>query len=60
MPLDIHDGAWIALRASVIGPCIIGRRAVVGAAAVVTSDVAPGEVVSSPNVVTVASRPDLV
>jgi putative colanic acid biosynthesis acetyltransferase WcaF len=59
-PLRVEDGAWIALRAEVLGPCTIGRRAVVGAAATVSSDVAEGQVVKSPNVVTVASCPDLI
>lgn len=60
LPLYVQNGAWIALRARVVGPCVIGRRAVVGAAAVATSDVPAGHIVPSPNVVKVASHPDVV
>lgn len=59
-PLCVENGAWIALRAWVIGPCVIGRRAVVGAAAVASSDVAAAHVVPSPNVIKVTSHPDVV
>ena len=56
--LVVDDGAWIALRARVTGPVTIGRRAVVGAAAVVSRDVAPGTVVVS-SVITDDSDPDI-
>ena len=56
--LVVEDGAWIALRARVTGPVTIGRRAVVGAAAVVSRDVAPGTVVVS-SVITDDSDPDI-
>ena len=47
IPHDGHDvviesGAWVASRAIVLGPCRIGRDAVVAAGAVVTRDVAAG------------------
>lgn len=35
----IGRGAWVSSNALVLGPCRIGRHAVVGAASVVTSDV---------------------
>ena len=56
--LVVEDGAWIALRARVTGPVTIGRRAVVGAAAVVSRDVAPGTVVVS-SVIIDDSDPDI-
>ncbi|MCX2755494.1 acetyltransferase [Gordonia sp. 4N] len=56
--LVVEDGAWIALRAQVTGPVTIGRRAVVGAAAVVSRDVAPGTVVVS-SAITDDSGPDI-
>ncbi|MEJ7892978.1 MAG: hypothetical protein WKF94_10085 [Solirubrobacteraceae bacterium] len=47
VPQQGHDvvveaGAWLSSRVTVIGPCRIGRDAVVAAGAVVTADVAPG------------------
>ena len=38
----IEAGVWLSSRVTVIGPCRIGRDAVVAAGAVVTTDVAPG------------------
>ena len=38
-PITIEEGAWIASRAIVLGPCTIGQHAVVAAGAVVTRDV---------------------
>jgi len=35
----IEQGAWIASRATIIGPCNIGRNAVIGAGCVVDFDV---------------------
>jgi acetyltransferase-like isoleucine patch superfamily enzyme len=35
----IEEGAWIASGAIIIGPCVIGRNAVVAAGAVVNRDV---------------------
>ena len=37
--ITIKEGAWIASRAIVLGPCIIGKHAVIGAGAVVTGDI---------------------
>jgi acetyltransferase-like isoleucine patch superfamily enzyme len=37
----IGTGAWVASRATVLGPCVIGEHAVVAAGAVVTGDVPP-------------------
>jgi acetyltransferase-like isoleucine patch superfamily enzyme len=42
----IEEGAWIASGAIVIGPCVIGRDAVVAAGAVVTADVPAGTMVA--------------
>lgn len=41
----IEEGAWIATRAVIIGPCTIGRNAVVGCGCVVNFDVKPDTVV---------------
>lgn len=38
----IEQGAWIATNACVIGPCRIGRDAVIGVGSVVTGDVRAG------------------
>jgi len=42
--VEIGEGAWIASRATVLGPCQIGANAVVAAGAVVTGDVPAGAV----------------
>lgn len=42
----VETGAWIASGAIVLGPCRIGRDAVVAAGAVVTRDVPPTTVVA--------------
>lgn len=42
----VEEGAWLASRAMVLGPCRIGRDAVVAAGAVVTSDVPAGAIVA--------------
>ena len=42
----IGRGAWISSNALVLGPCRIGEHAVVAAASVVTSDVAPYTIVA--------------
>jgi acetyltransferase-like isoleucine patch superfamily enzyme len=41
---DIHieQGAWIASNATILGPCRVGRHAVVGVGSVVMGDVRPG------------------
>ncbi len=50
-PIVIKDGAWIAVRATVLRGVTIGRDAVVGAAALVTTDVAAGTTVLAPRAV---------
>jgi len=50
-PIRIADGAWIAARATVLRGTSIGANAVVGATALVTSDVAPGTVALAPHAV---------
>lgn len=52
-PIRIDDGAWIAARATVLRGVTVGADAVVGAAALVTRDVAPGAIVVAPRAVTV-------
>jgi len=42
----IEDGAWIGTNVTIIGPCIIGKNAVVAAGAVVTHDVPALEIVA--------------
>jgi len=44
--ITIGDGVWIGSNATILGPCIIGDNAVVGAGAVVTKDIAPNEIVA--------------
>lgn len=45
---DVHigKGAWVASRATVLGPCRIGEHAVVAAGSVVTRDVDPYTIVA--------------
>lgn len=38
-PIIIREGAWIASRAIIIGPCEIGKHSVIGAGAVVSKDI---------------------
>jgi putative colanic acid biosynthesis acetyltransferase WcaF len=47
-PIRIGHGAWIAVRATILRGVQIGEDAVVGATALVTSDVSPGAVVLAP------------
>lgn len=47
-PIDIADGAWVAARATVLRGVRIGSGSLVGATALVTRDVSPGEVVLAP------------
>ena len=42
----VKEGAWIASNATVLGPCTIGKHAVVAAGSVVLNDVAPYTVVA--------------
>jgi glycogen(starch) synthase len=44
--IEIGEGAWIASRAMLLGPCRIGAHAVVAAGAVVTGDVPQGAIVA--------------
>ena len=46
-PIVVEDGAWAAARATVLRGVTVGREAVVGATALVTSDVSPGQIVPS-------------
>jgi putative colanic acid biosynthesis acetyltransferase WcaF len=50
-PIRVEDGAWIAARATVLRGTSIGCNAVVGATALVASDVAPGTTVLAPHAV---------
>lgn len=50
-PIRIDDGAWIAARATVLRGVKIGADAVVGATALVRTDVAAGAVVVAPGAV---------
>ncbi|SFK20871.1 putative colanic acid biosynthesis acetyltransferase [Cellulomonas sp. KH9] len=47
-PVVVEDGAWVAVRATVLRGVTIGADAVVGAAALVTRDVPAGAVVLAP------------
>ena len=51
-PIEVGDGAWIAVRATVLRGVVIGQGAVVGANALVVDDVASGSVVMAPRGVT--------
>ena len=42
----IHEGAWVASNALVLGPCEIGAHAVVAAGSLVLRDVAPYTIVA--------------
>ena len=42
----IKDGVWVASNATIIGPCIIGENAVIGAGSVVLGDVEPYTIVA--------------
>lgn len=46
--ITVGDGAWLAVRSTVLRGVNIGEGAVVGAGALVTSDVAPEQVVRAP------------
>ena len=37
----VRRGAWIGSNATILGPCVIGEHAVVGAGSLVRGDVAP-------------------
>lgn len=52
-PIVIEDGAWVAARATVLRGCTIGRNSVVGACALVVTDVAAGDVFLAPRGTTV-------
>lgn len=54
----VGDGVWIASRAVVLGPCVIGENAVVAAGAVVTGDVPAGAIVAGVPAVALAQRAD--
>jgi putative colanic acid biosynthesis acetyltransferase WcaF len=47
-PIAIEDGAWVAARATVLRGVTVGRDAVVGATALVTSDVPAESTVLAP------------
>lgn len=43
--VTVEEGAWVATNSTIIGPCRIGRHAVVGACSLVLEDVPPYAVV---------------
>ena len=43
LPIVIEDDVWIGASATVLGGVTIGEGAIIGAGAVVTRDVPPGE-----------------
>jgi len=47
-PIEVLDGAWVATRATVLRGVTVGADSVVGATALVTSDVPDGAVVLAP------------
>ena len=52
-PIHVGDGAWVAARATVLRGVKIGADAVVGATALVTTDVASGALVAAPRAASV-------
>lgn len=58
-PIHVGHGAWIATRATVLRGVVIGEDAVVGATALVTSNVASGAVVVAPLAATSRMRSQL-
>lgn len=55
-PVRVEDGAWIAVRATVLRGVTVGRDAVVGACALVVRDVPPGATVLAPAAHTPAAQ----
>ncbi len=49
-PIVVKRGAWLGARCIILGGVTIGEYAVIGAGAIVSKDVAPGEVVVSARV----------
>jgi putative colanic acid biosynthesis acetyltransferase WcaF len=47
-PIEIGDGVWVAVRATVLRGVRIGDGALIGACALVTRDVAPNDTVVAP------------
>ncbi len=47
-PIVVEDGAWVAVRATVLRGSRIGHDSVVGATALVSGEIAPGSVVIAP------------
>lgn len=47
-PIVVEDGAWVAVRATVLRGSRIGHDSVVGATALVSGTIAPGSVVTAP------------
>jgi putative colanic acid biosynthesis acetyltransferase WcaF len=47
-PIEIGDGVWVAVRATVLRGVRIGDGAVIGACALVTRDVAPNQSILAP------------
>lgn len=43
--IKVHEGAWIATGAIILGPCVIGKHSVVAAGSVVVEDVPPYTIV---------------
>lgn len=43
--IRICRGAWVSSNATILGPCVIGKNAVVAAGSVVVGDVPPGTLV---------------
>ena len=47
-PIVVEDGAWVAVRATVLRGSRIGHDSVIGATALVSGEIAPGSVVTAP------------
>lgn len=56
-PIVVADGAWVAAKATVLRGCTVGHDSVVGAGALVTSDVEPYSLVLAPRATAVVRPP---
>jgi len=55
-PISVGDGSWVAARATILRGAVIGADCIVGATALVVSDVADGSIVYAPTAQTSGAR----
>ena len=56
-PIIVRRGAWLGARCIVLGGVTIGEYAVIGAGAIVSKDIAPGEVVVAASTRVILTKP---